>query len=127
MAATASPQQLSPKFTVPLIVGVLVFAGGEALSLVTVEAFNFAGEAWAGVLHKFVTVAAMGATAYYKMDPLRQNYAKQIEAEEEDARAKRLADLGAGGQSAVVPGAAQVVTVVEGEPVPYTPPSNLAG
>lgn len=120
MAASADPQQLSPKFTWPLIVGFAVFAGGEALSLVTVEAFNFAGEAWAGVLHKFVTVAAMCVTAYYKMDPLRQNFASQVEAERnreasEDPAVNTLVEQGE----------------YEGKhvatPIVYDPPNNLAG
>jgi hypothetical protein len=121
MAASADPQQLSPKFTWPLIVGVLVFAGGEALSLVTVEAFNFAGAEWAGVLHKFVTVVAMAAVAYYKLDPLRQNYAQQVEAHYADQDAK-LEQASVSEQTAVA---------AEGkhraEPVVYDPPAGLIG
>jgi hypothetical protein len=127
MAASADPKQLSPKFTWPLIVGFLTFAGAGALSLVTVEHFGWAGQ-WAGVLHAFVTLTAMAVTAYYKMDPLRQNFAQQVEAHyaDEDAKLERAS---AAEQKAIAAGATgdEPEGKHRAQPVVYDPPSNLIG
>lgn len=128
MAASADPQQLSPKFTWPLIAGILVFAVGEGLSLVTVEAFAFAGHEWASVLHKIVTVAAMALVAYYKLDPLRQNFAQQVEAHYADQDAK-LEQASAAEQAAIAtePTGQDAEARHRAEPLTYDPPTDLVG
>ncbi|MDN4611965.1 hypothetical protein [Arthrobacter burdickii] len=127
MAASADPRQLSPKFTWPLIIGFVVFAAAGALSLVTVEHFDWAGQ-WAGILHAFVTLIAMAVTAYYKMDPLRQNFAEQVRAQQAVQDAK-LEQASAAEQAAVAAGPTQQDP--EGkhraQPVLYDPPSDLVG
>lgn len=123
MAASADPKQLSPKVTAAALAGVLVFALGEALSLVTVEQFGWAG-GWAGALHTFVTVGAMAFAAYWKGDPLRQNYAEQVRARQA-VEAAKLDQAAADEQSALA-------VEPEGkhraaDPVVYNPPTDLIG
>jgi hypothetical protein len=127
MAASADPKQLSPKFTWSLIIGFLTFAGAGALSIVTIEQFGFAGQ-WAGTLHAFVTLVAMAVTAYYKMDPLRQNFAQQVEAHYADQDAK-LEAASVADQAAVA--AEQSTDEPEAkhraQPVMYDPRTDLIG
>lgn len=71
---------------------------------------------------------AMAVTAYYKMDPLRQNFAQQVEAHYADQDAK-LEQASAAEQAAVAadPTGHEPEGKHRADLVVYDPPSNLIG
>lgn len=84
MAASADPRQLSPKFTWPVLGGIVLFAFFSTLSTLSPEVLDGLG-VYKGPLFSFLTLIGMGGLAYYKGDPLRQNYAAQVEAAQKSA------------------------------------------
>lgn len=58
----------------------MIFAAGLTLSTIEPAVFDGLG-AYKGPVYTFATLLGMGVTAYLKGDPLRQNYAAQVEAE----------------------------------------------
>lgn len=81
MSATDSTKQLSPKVKWAGLVGAFITALSAAGAALTPELFEGLG-AWGFVVYIFVTALFISVAAWWKADPLRENYTAQVNAME---------------------------------------------
>lgn len=87
MAASADPKQLSPKVIGAAIAGFVLTAIGGAMAAVTPDALEALGP-WAAPVAMVIVTAGSSLVAWWRTDPLRQNYLANKQAVEADFQNK---------------------------------------